>query len=370
MHKAQDTFFQNGNQRRVSPKDPRQALQKLAKKEIYRLFVDGRFHEDGQGWYDYEFRQESCIPALFKGLKVAFSHLNNKVVTTQLIKDIHKQVAENVCLSSEYSGNFRDSYTVNVFHKNYDIFDEQGFKELFSKTKESYKQTGACFSFVDDNYLSNLRSKAEYHERLEKLTGIAEENVDKIWRIANERRDDQLLAYRYPSYELIPELIEEACEQYNNEMLLVGSSSDDNKLDCILRFIQRIEQIHPFGDGNVRTVLLLLQRLLLQNNMLPTMMFDPNHLDGYSFAALKEEVKQGIAYTSKLIANPDAVIFGYQTSEVKLEYAYHRDTVYNVRKAEEMFYSFLQSEHFFTAETETPEKGVDMNPSDVRTLKM
>jgi len=52
--------------------------------------------------------------------------------------------------------------------------------------------------------------------------------------------------------------------------------------------------VHPFQDGNCRTMLLLLNKLLFDNGFTPVIMANPNQLDGLSNKELGEIVKESM----------------------------------------------------------------------------
>eukprot|EP00939_MAST-03C_sp_MAST-3C-sp1_P005052 g5052.t1 len=64
----------------------------------------------------------------------------------------------------------------------------------------------------------------------------------------------------------------------------------NKKLEAIARLIRDVEISHFFHDGNQRTMVLLLNYLLVQNGELATILFDPYIFDGY--ASLLEIMQQ------------------------------------------------------------------------------
>ena len=56
-----------------------------------------------------------------------------------------------------------------------------------------------------------------------------------------------------------------------------------------------------------------MQRLLIQNGFYPTIMHNPNCLDGFDLDSMVTEVKLGMALTKKLLDDPNAKIFSYGT---------------------------------------------------------
>ena len=77
--------------------------------------------------------------------------------------------------------------------------------------------------------------------------------------------------------------------------------STEDKLVAIVLHIQRIQQLHPFEDGNTRTTAILLNRLLKEESLNLTMLFNPNRLDCFSVKENVEFVKQGQKFCEELV---------------------------------------------------------------------
>ena|SRR3990167_1301848 len=89
-------------------------------------------------------------------------------------------------------------------------------------------------------------------------------------------------------YKIIGKLIKIYCEN----MQLINSN--DDKIKAIVQFIRPLQRLHPFVDGNVRTMLmLLLNRELIKNQMLPVIMDNPNDIDTCSTFDAIELIKKG-----------------------------------------------------------------------------
>ncbi|GKS83594.1 hypothetical protein AVMA1855_05600 [Acidovorax sp. SUPP1855] len=72
------------------------------------------------------------------------------------------------------------------------------------------------------------------------------------------------------------------------------ASSEKEKLRAIARCAQRLEQAHLFMDGNARTTgFLVVNKLLLENGLAPTLIADPNHFDGLSANELAKDIQRG-----------------------------------------------------------------------------
>ncbi len=101
---------------------------------------------------------------------------------------------------------------------------------------------------------------------------------------------------------------------------VIGSYSSgltaEEKLDLFLV----LELLHPFPDGNGRTLIaVLMNHLLLYNGFLPAMLWDPNLDLELSAAEFADEIERGIQQTEILMADPDATVYEYSIQEARPE---------------------------------------------------
>ena len=83
--------------------------------------------------------------------------------------------------------------------------------------------------------------------------------------------------------------------------MILQAQADDEKLRVIVSHVQRISQRHPFDDGNTRLCTILLNRLLKENHLPFTLLFNPNRFDGFSIDELVQFVKEGQQYCAELL---------------------------------------------------------------------
>lgn len=80
------------------------------------------------------------------------------------------------------------------------------------------------------------------------------------------------------------------------------SSMTDKKLELIIRTCQDLEQLHLFSDGNLRTIaFLVMNKMLIENGLYPTCMWNPNYLDLYDIVTIIYQVKMGQLHFYKLL---------------------------------------------------------------------
>jgi prophage maintenance system killer protein len=103
-------------------------------------------------------------------------------------------------------------------------------------------------------------------------------------------------------------IIQEAChakaaeiiDNYNQEIALVNSSElgpadkEEKILTSIAKCCQDLDQHHLFTDGNIRTIaFLVMNKLLLENDLSPTIFHDPNAIDMHSVPQIVDLIRAG-----------------------------------------------------------------------------
>jgi prophage maintenance system killer protein len=80
-------------------------------------------------------------------------------------------------------------------------------------------------------------------------------------------------------------------------------TNEEEKLIAIATLCQDLDQMHVFVDGNIRTTgILVLNKLLLQQRLSPSVLEDVNCLDCLSVAEIVEKIREGQAYFQALLA--------------------------------------------------------------------
>ncbi len=85
--------------------------------------------------------------------------------------------------------------------------------------------------------------------------------------------------------------VEQIIEQYH---AAIDEATPLEVFRAILVMVQSLEQLHPFKDGNLRTFTMLMNRELVNHGFTPSLMDDPNRIDGHSIEELMVEVLKGM----------------------------------------------------------------------------
>jgi hypothetical protein len=327
-------------------------LKKIPRQEWYRLIVDGQYHKEQNGWLGYATREPNCLPASFNALEYALNDLTDQNISVEFIKNIHKSATENVEQLNSHTipGELRFSHGGYILEQRYQypFMSKEGFLQLHQKVNDELIKYGACIISMTKQEAAFLNSKTYYQQvgAMKNSTVPAEE----LWENSEPTLHPQVLFYRAPDAKHLNMLLEKVCQKYNVD--IKNATTPEEKLKIIATAVQQIEQLHVFPDANGRTSTILLQRLLLQNGFFPAMLYNPNHIDGYSLDELIDEIKKGVNHTKTMTTHPEQPLHDYKTVPISLgpsttlftiQQQSLNETIKRFYLAEDKFYQFIQS---------------------------
>ncbi len=111
--------------------------------------------------------------------------------------------------------------------------------------------------------------------------------------------------------------MEEIVEKFNK--ILKIDCDDNERINQIAKFVQEIELLHPFPDGNCRTFVTLTNHLLIYHGLYPTILENPNYDGTYSYQEYAYEIRKGIEATKQLLSNPEMTLYGYNIKSASSE---------------------------------------------------
>ncbi len=114
-------------------------------------------------------------------------------------------------------------------------------------------------------------------------------NVDEFLQHAKHNRFSfSILKEELNSYKIMENFISE----YQQD--IKKATNDDDRILAIATLVKKIECAHFFRDGNLRTVRLLVLKLLIQNKLPLTCILDPFMIDGQSSQQIAGLIKEGM----------------------------------------------------------------------------
>lgn len=297
-------------------------LRAFDQRQLYRLFVDGRFHKKYDGWVGYEKGERGSVQALLNAFSYMLDHfdLRDGLKSTYLT-DLHK-----VCMMGVQTKNLKSSpgdlrylnsgmpfyaktTTLENLHEilamrrgdGTAVFNSKAWArpadELDAQEVYDFIQREGRLNFR--NWYPNLEPLE--HECLQKLHGL-----QAFYQV--KHKVQMMFAQR----------VDEIVERFNQSM--TAAHDDDARLWAMALVVRELELLHPFPDGNCRTVAcVLLTQLLLNYGMTPSLLENPN-LDGE--CSMREwivEIKKGMALFVQLLRQPETRVYDYAVDDQSAE---------------------------------------------------
>lgn len=306
-------------------------LSDIPQQQLFHLFVDEDLVQKEKGWQAFEKREPGCLAALCKAAEYAFFHdRDNLEVSEDLIKNIHQRCSSNVSkLNStdftpgEYRRNFTGFQISDGWHwdaqnplseealsdvlkviarqKEDDYESEENLRRLrrdYEHVARSAKDKGEKKVAEDilrneDHMAGQTGSGLSILSRESAKHFIIHTSSDPGENLYSEIEKEKLLAikYRAPAPHIISAEMKRAISQYNRE--IKTATTNEEKIAAISDLIWEIEHIHPFRDCNIRTCVLLLNRLLRQQGLGLAFLSDPNKIDCMSKKEWRAEIQKG-----------------------------------------------------------------------------
>jgi hypothetical protein len=285
--------------------------------------------------------------AILKAYQKAFSTPKDGKITQDLIKNIHQTAM------SFGSRNNQDQYKDKLtnfticFSENRDYKKEKHIHPYYNASPEGLKEY-LCYWKKQKGLNQALRFIKKDADKLRStnhiflvspyglhFTKYIPENNENIqtkdmtfkdgFNLICEMLDDctfncymepMLLIKKNTIKETTKQLMEDVINQYNEGMK--NALSSDEKLKEAVTFLQRVTQIHPFIDGNIRTCYILLNKLLRDFDLPLTVLINPNRLDCCSLSEVISMVKQGQEHYQQLLKHEKGSITLKFPNEMKL----------------------------------------------------
>jgi hypothetical protein len=261
----------------------------LHQKDVWKLFVDAerwetaeitaRAHEGADPAFFFDLDEPGYFQGMISGFRVAMDF--SRPLTKELIREIHDAAVEPVYVrmqKKKIALGWRKEPT--WFYITEKTSTPRGIKELREKCFDER------YTLPDQGNLFDLMISS-LPERGARLNDFSSLPVSYF-------------RFRLVSEELITAAVDHLIEIYREE---IKNAEDQNqKIGAIARFVQNLNQAHPFFDGNIRTFgVLLLNRLLNEQELPFCCLSNPNCLDATDFDQLVELIKEGQSRFLKIL---------------------------------------------------------------------
>lgn len=300
-------------------------LKQFDKRQLFRFFVDGRFHKKNKydGWVGYEAREEGSAYAMLNAYSFMMDNFHNaNNLTGTYIRELHRTAMFNVKTSNPKSspGDIRYTNTgLPLFQKTttFESLEQiinmrKGDGTIIFNTKELYGRKAeeidvkVAFKLLQEQGKLNYRG---WMPNIDKHTQDAIDGKLSLHEFYEAKHHIQMqIVYK----------IEEYLDKYNKNIKF--ARNDDDKIEVIATLTRELEALHPFPDGNCRIVVcVLMNQLLIYNNLPPAIVLNPNLDFEYSLEQWIEEIKYGIDITLQLLENPSKIVYDYSIDEMSKE---------------------------------------------------
>ncbi|MCF6766544.1 Fic family protein [Thiotrichales bacterium 19S3-7] len=299
----------------------------------FSLFVDKQYWFDpyDYGYIGYAKRETNSVTSGLNALEYAFTESwGDKLISLDLLLAIHQKVTENVnpqpILSDQLRYKGKDDGEVN--HIKQGIRKSPVYFQLNVFVPTEKVDLIVDLEAIQCNKAKMIFSKTEEFEQALSVAASHEAHNQlcrKFYNGTQEYKMKYALMLSNGFYYVIPALTEndllenldKLIKAYNTKILLC--QNDDQRLELIFETVKNIELTHPFYDANLRTSIILLQRLLVQNGFMPTAFIDPNKLDNLPIKVLINQYdgQNGYAALDRLLTRDDQP---FTTSDIQNVY--------------------------------------------------
>jgi hypothetical protein len=302
--------------------------------ELWRLFVPGKYHQKNKGWFDLEKENKERLKSTFNAFAMALSNLS-KPISMDFIKDIHKIAAQDLAKTEAPFDPYRayedqdedESFTPGklrihpmrdiVGYRLYeDTITQNGIEELLNKIESQTdfpKYHGAWLGFGSAPHI-DFRS-AIYTDSIKIIREKREvkTNAELAAQIFAEAKPKKLSYLAPRAGEVFEATFKKLIDDFHQQMDTCNDAS--NKLEIISGLITDLYQLHPFQDGNTRTIPFILLNFLLTQQGLPIATFE--NIDVYKGHSKVEALKKlNLAMTNSLrLIEGEKNLFDFVTSE-------------------------------------------------------
>lgn len=257
-----------------SEKPKLSGLKKLGKENYWKILIDGKEHKNNnKHFYD---RSKGYMASMMKGLAQIVQEID-RPLDTDFVKELHRSATELVTNESVIP----DSFPIATRN-----FQETGIKQApnsWGVTKQ-YTENGMkeLKALRDD-----LDISVEEGYFSDDVMRFADREPDTVvqWKAGKQSGDN----LKNTVEALMDSVIEKAYEQIET-----AGKNEDAIIGVIVDCCRGLGIIHPFKDANGRLIMfLVLNKMLLENEMSPTILEDQGFMVGKSKEELVKLIKGG-----------------------------------------------------------------------------
>lgn len=288
--------------------------------DSWRLVIDGyRQNTEGPLAFEYNTEEIGYLEGVLNALDLATNTISTKKnLTAHVICDIHDITMASLKLNPNLlSGNTEEEISYQQEKYQRSILVKQGlrnnidvnfgltkFDPRFSADKYNYSAQG--IKNIYDRVLTDEKTTLgkprlqllDFNNQPLKNFDPHEEDAENILYKLIQATPYHIRLGEETKEELLKDMDSKLSDFYHD----MSSINDDNeKINRIAALIHELELCHYFADANCRTVLVVLNTLLMQQGLTPVILQNPNHADAYSVHEFSEKIREGMREYKKYL---------------------------------------------------------------------
>lgn len=234
------------------------AFSKFPKKEMYRMFIDHNRQNEGENTFDVKEPGYKC--AMLKAFDYISKTIGKKVDADEFVL-IHDLCVENVF---QENGN---SFDKGLRRGAWYGLEETTERKISYETKKEWESEKLILTEKRADEILDEYDEDEYDR-------ITDQYLRKL------TSDGMLVDTPKRTIAAVVERINKVLHEYYDQ--LEKANIPEEKIASIAKLCRALEIMHVFNDGNQRTIVfVLLNKLLIENDLSPTILQDPYVFDGY-----------------------------------------------------------------------------------------
>jgi UDP-N-acetylmuramoyl-tripeptide--D-alanyl-D-alanine ligase len=287
-------------------------------RQLFRFFVDGRFQQSYRGWSGYEANEPGSATGIMNAYCLVFDNFDlYQGLTSRYIQNLHRTCMANVITKNKKStpGELRYLESgFNLYKINSTLASLEELLEMRRGDGSHLFHTAGYRKSADEFTAQGLLDALREHGRLRFRNWYPVLTAEQQAALDEGQTLDEFYQVKHCIQRGFALRVDRIVERYNQE--IEAAATPFQALTAISRVVRDIELLHPYPDGNGRTLIaVLMTHLLLHEGFLPAILRDPNIDAELSSTEFAEEIQQGIANTELLLADPEATLFAYAISE-------------------------------------------------------
>lgn len=242
---------------------------------FWKQIIDGCAHKYGHLVFDLGLHNGPKEPGFYQGIKDGFDWCCDHIgepLTLESYQNLHKVACKyfqgsqnNTIIGAEETGVFRKKHC-----------SSHGTLKAFSIPSDTDKTAITLKIQSLESHIIEQGSLLEYEHQFAFIKLL----------------ENKTIYFYHPKTEEMEKMVKSIFSQFN--LAIANSQDDEDKIREIARLFQNLEWLHPFPDGQGRTNLLLLGKLLCEHGFNPAILEFPYFSSFNSLGEWSAYLKKGM----------------------------------------------------------------------------